>query len=83
MLRMTLQTEKMIRKSLNIFHIRKPGAIRRAILGCVTGLDNLHKQKDYMNSNRAVTKLEQATFKCTSCISNEIVTGIINFTELP
>ena len=43
MLRMALQTEKMIRKSHNIFHIRKPGAIRRAILGCVTAtLYNTH-----------------------------------------
>ena len=33
---MTLQTEKMIHKSLNIFHIRKPGAILQTILGCVT-----------------------------------------------
>ena len=38
MLRMTLRTQNMIRKSLNIFHIRKPGEIRRAILGCVTGV---------------------------------------------
>ena len=35
MLRMTLRTEKMIRKPLNIFRIRKPGAIRQAILGYV------------------------------------------------
>ena len=37
-LRMTLWTQKMIRKSLNILHIRIPGAIRRTILGCVTGI---------------------------------------------
>ena len=37
MLQMTLLMENMIHKSLNSFHIRKPGAIRRAILGCVTG----------------------------------------------
>ena len=36
MLWMTLQMEKMIRKSRNILYIRKPGVIRRAILGCVT-----------------------------------------------
>ena len=28
----------MIRKSLNIFHIRKPGMIRWSIRGCVTGV---------------------------------------------
>ena len=29
----------MSRKSLNIFHIRRPGAIQQAILGCVTGVE--------------------------------------------
>ena len=38
MLRMPLRTENIIRKSLNIFNIRKPGAIRRAIHECVTGV---------------------------------------------
>ena len=30
--------KNMIRKSLNVFRIRQPGAIRRTILGCVTGV---------------------------------------------
>ena len=37
-LRMAVRTEKMICKSLNIFHIRNPAVIRRYIWLCVTGI---------------------------------------------
>ena len=37
-LRMAVQAEKMIRKSLNIFQIRHPATIRRYIRPCVTGI---------------------------------------------
>ena len=37
-LRTSSRMKNMIRKSLNIFHIRKPGTIRWTILGCVTGV---------------------------------------------
>ena len=37
-LRMAIRAEKMIRKSLNIFQIRNPAAIRWYIWPCVTGV---------------------------------------------
>ena len=38
MLRMAIRAERMFRKSLNIFQIRNPAAIRRYIRLCVTGV---------------------------------------------
>ena len=47
----------MIRKSINIFHIRKPGAIRRAILGCVTGvLQDLNLRQHGSNNDNSSAK---------------------------
>ena len=42
MLRMAVWTLMMIRKSLNIFHIRNPAVIRRYIRLCVTGVLLFH-----------------------------------------
>ena len=45
MLQMTLRMEKMIHKSLSIFHISIPGAIQWTILGCVTATQ--HPRRSY------------------------------------
>ena len=57
-----LTTQKMICKLLNIFHIRKPGAIQRTILGCVTGVLNITVSVDIHFIHRLFCEKKRTNF---------------------
>ena len=64
---MAVRPEKMIHKSLNIFHIRNPAAIWRYIRLCVTGVLGVVGTQDMI-------PLRQGIFKYFRCCGHLMIT---------